>query len=67
MAPFNPATPVKPRPTKKAKVDAATPKKKKYPFSSDDLAPSQYKVPQMLQELNISYGTWTDIQNEVNN
>jgi hypothetical protein len=60
---FNPITPVKPR----AHQSRTTPKnkKKKYSFAFYGIAPSQYKVPQMLQELDISQGTWVDIQHDV--
>jgi len=56
---------VKPKAKKKVKLDPATPTKKKYAFSMFGLALGRYKVPMLLLELNISHGTWTDIQNEV--
>ena len=65
MTPFDPATPVKPGTSKRVRRDPVTPIKKKYAFSMLELAPGQYKVPQLLKELNISHGTWTDIQTEV--
>jgi len=64
ITPFNPATPVKPGTSKRVRRDPGTPTKK-YAFSTLELAPGQYKVPQLLKELNISHGTWTDIQTEV--
>ena len=40
-------------------------KPKRYSFQKHSLPAGKYKVPEMLDELGLSVGTWTDIQDDV--
>jgi len=40
-------------------------KPKRYSFQKHSLPAGKYKVPEMLDELRLSVGTWTDIQDDV--
>ena len=37
----------------------------RYSFQKHSLPAGKYKIPEMLDELGISVGTWTDIQDDV--